>query len=388
MVRRMYLQDPLKRWTGIVAVVVMIMGGCSLGRDRAAPMQLEVIEGTAQLIRDGKTSRVRKVVTVEVGDRIRLPVGAIAELRLAAGRDFEIAAADVTIRSRSSLQLDRGNVLADLTSPARITTDGVSASASNSAFRIDRSLSTRLAVYRSATGVAATSDSDSLNVPALRQTIVAGGILDVARPLRLTSTDRWDRRYLQEVIDLDARLINFGRGLEAQLGDLSGMAFFQQVAVGGSDVAFLGSYAGHRRADILIGLVIAAEAKKLEGTVPEKFASIFSLWEEEATWGLIAYEFGAEAAGVFARLLEAIDRAGIRIVAGVGPGLRRAQAQGPNNGKGSPPPGGNGGTGPSPGQSPSPSAPIPSPISSIVPDEVEDPVNEVICGLIGAVCSP
>ena len=387
MTKRMFFQDPVKRWTGIIAVAVMIMGGCSLGRDRAAPMELELIEGTAQLVRDGKTSRVRRV-TVEVGDRIRLPAGAIAELRLAAGRDFELAAADVTIRSRSSLQLDRGNLLADLTSPARITTDGVSVSASNSAFRIDRSLSTRLAVYRSAGGVAAASGSDTLSVPSLRQTIVAGGILDVARPLRLSSTDRWDQRYLQEVIDLDARLINFGRGLEAQLGDLAGMAFFQQVAVGGSDVAFLGSYAGHRRADILIGLVIAAEAERLEGTVPEKFSSIFALWQQEATWGLIAYEFGAGATGVFSRLLEAIDRAGIRIVAGVGPGLRRAQAQTPSNGNGSPPPGGNGGPGPSPGQSPSPSAPIPSPISSIVPDEIEDPVNEVICGLIGAVCNP
>ncbi len=388
MTGRMFSKTSFTRWTAVSVAVVMIMGACSMGRDRGAAMELEVIEGTAQLTREGKTTSVRRSA-VEVGDRIRLAARSIAELRLAAGRKFELAGADATITGRTSLRLDGGNLLADLTSPAKITAGGISASASDSAFRVDRSLSTRLAVYRSREGVETASGSDSLTVPALRQTIVAGGILDVARPLRLSASDRWDQRYLQEVIDLDARLINFGRGLEAQLGDLGGMAFFQQVAAGGSDVAFLSPYAGHRRSDVLIGLVIAEEAKRLEGTVPEKFSSVFSLWQEEATWGLISYEVGAEATGIFSRLLDAIDRAGIRIVGGAGPALRRAQAQAPSGGQ-SPSPGDNRrpGPSPSPGQSPSPQPPVPSPASSIIPDEIEDPVNEVICGLIGAVCQP
>lgn len=379
-----------RRWTAAIAILFIIMGGCSIGRDRNAPMRLEVLRGTAQLSREGKTSTIRRSAAIQVGDRISLRGSALAELRLVAGRGFELSAAEVTVTGLAALSLIRGELLADVSSPTKIVTDGLQISATRSAFRIDKALSTRLGVYATERGVEARSGAGRVLVARLRQTIVAGGIPDVAKPLRLSSTDRWDRRYLQEAIDLDERLINFGRGLEAQLGDLAGAAFFQQVSPTGTDVTFLGSYLTNRRSDVLIGLSIAIEAKQLEGVLAERFGSVFGLWENQATWGLIAYEYGASSESIFSRLLEAIDKAGLRVVAGVGPGIRRSAGGGPPSSGGGPGPGSGNGPAPSPSptRTPSPRPPVPSPISSVLPDPVEDPVNQVICGLIGAVCSP
>ena len=377
----------LKSWIAGISVLLMIMGGCTLGRDRNAPMRLEMIEGTAQLSRDGKVSTVRRTSSVEVGDVIKVGSNGLAELRLAPGRGFELAGAQVEITGRSTLSLLRGDVLADVSSPAVIKTDGLEVSANRSAFRLDKALSTRVGVYESQQGVNARSTGASVRVPRLRQTIVAGGIVDVAKPLRLSSADRWDRRYLQQVIELDERLINFGRGLEAQLGVLQSTAFFQQVSPPDTDLSFLGAYVPNRRSDLLIGLSIAMESKKLQGLLPERFASVFGLWENQATWGLIAYEFGAPSEGIFSRLLDAINKAGLQVIGGTGPGLRRPSTAG------QPPSGNQPGGGSSPAPSPTPTRttrprpPAPSPVSSLLPDPVEDPVNDVICGLIGAVCS-
>src|SRR5688500_2614381 len=93
------------RWIAAISVLMIVMGGCSIGRDRNAPMRLEVLEGTAQLSREGKTSTIRRSTGVEVGDLIRLSGNGLAELRLASGRGFELAGAEVSVEGPEALSL-------------------------------------------------------------------------------------------------------------------------------------------------------------------------------------------------------------------------------------------------------------------------------------------
>ncbi|MGH9194619.1 MAG: hypothetical protein ACRD1T_02630, partial [Acidimicrobiia bacterium] len=298
--------------------------------------------------------------------------GGLAELRLAPGRVFELSGpsgAEVSVSSTSSLRLQKGSVLAQLTSPGTIDTDGVSAVASKAAFRVDRGLSTRVASYRGKVGLA--SPGRSLELPRLRQAVVAAGELPGReRPIRINKSDRWDRKYLQAAIDLDSRLANFAQGLEAQLGRSSGPSLFSAVMPATPDLAFLDAYASQRRSDIVIGLIVASEAANNNGGgVGELFGPVFSLWSDGASWGLIAFEYGVGEQKLFAGLLEAVRRAGFRFTAsgGLGGPLQQPGA-GQSGASPSPSPGGGGGAFPSPSPSPSP----------VLPTTGVDPVDDII----------
>lgn len=369
----------------MLLAVLLVASACSIGRnDRGRPMELSVISGSARLTHAGAAKTVSGESSVSVGDGIVMSSGGTAELRLRQGRIFELDSARVQVTSRDSVLLSRGKLLADLTGPAKIDAETSSISAKSGTLRVDRFLATRIGTYAGST-VRVTNGVSTLTIPRYRQTVVAGGIVPrAAKPLRLAASDRWDQRLLQDVLDLDARLGNFGRGLEAQLGSLTGLNFFGRV-MPGLELSFLDPFIAGRRSDLLIGLVIASGGSSSLGTSPsERFGRSYSLWTQGASWGLIAREFEVEHAGLFAALLAAIERVGIRLL-GTGP------LGGP--GAGAPP-----GSTPTPGPTASPSvnptnptpgpgrstAPVPPPVESILPDGVE----EIIDGIYGTLNPP
>lgn len=365
----------------------LLAGACGGGAQSSETMHLRLLDGSARLLRDDRSQIIRSGTGVAPGDRIIMEAGASANLRLAAGRTFELLGSDVVIESESVLLLRRGNLLAELTAPAEVSIENSRVRAEQGALRVDRALASRVAVYKG--NAVLSGDGDRLEVPQLRQAIVAGGIIpSVPSPIRITSSDRWDRRYLEPVLDLDARLTNFGRGLEAQLGQATGLEFFSAVVPTGLDIGFLSEYLSQRRSDLLIGVMIAIQSSRSSVPLDQRFSQIFEMWINDASWGLIAYEFGVGEVGLFTVLLDAIGRAGLIVVGpGGGPGLRRR-----------PPARGNGGSQPSPSPdrtqttsspSPSPGVPLPEPIDSAVPDPEQSVVDGVVCGLLGSTaCSP
>lgn len=365
----------LVRLGSVLIVLALAAAGCSLGRD-SRPMELEVLEGSARIFRGSESESVKAASTVRAGDRIVLSRGGLAELRLAAGRSFELTGrngVELRISSTSALNLERGSVLAKLSSQATIAAAALSASSSKAAFRIDHALSIRVATYLGK--VRLTAPGRSLDLPRLRQVVVAAGELPGReRPIRINKVDRWDRRYLQAAIDLDSRLANFAQGLEAQLGRSSGPALFSAVMPTAGDLSFLNPYSSQRRSDIVIGLVIASEAAANNGgSVGDVFAPVIGLWSDGASWGLIAFEYGVGEQKLFGGLLEAVRRAGLRLSQGGGFGGTSGPlgplGVGPSPGTSAPSPGAGG---PSPRPSPSPS---PSPI---LPPTGVDPVDDII----------
>lgn len=373
-----------RRQMAIFLAVTVVASGCSFrGTNRGRPMELSVISGSARLTHEGVAKTVSGDSSVSVGDSIVMSSGGIGELRLKKGRIFELDSARVQITSRESLLLARGKLLADLTGPAKIDAETSSISAKSGTLRVDRFLATRIGTYAGST-VRVTNGVSTLTIPRYRQTVVAGGIVPRApKPLRLAASDRWDQRLLQDVLDLDARLGNFGRGLEAQLGSLTGFNFFGRV-MPGLELSFLDPFLAGRRSDLLIGLVMASSgSSSLGASLPERFDHGYGLWSQGASWGLIAREFEVEQAGLFAALLAAIERVGIRLL-----------GTGPRNAGGGPPPGSAPTSGPtaSPSANPTsptpgpgrPTAPVPSPVESILPD----PIEEIIDGIYGTLNPP
>lgn len=362
-----------RRIFAVALSLAAIAAACSPGSRSERTMELKVVEGAVRLIRGDSSSLVRSNSQVAVGDRILVDPGGIAELRLASGRLFELWEAEVEIVEDTRLTLRRGNLLADLEGPGTVDAENVTVSSRNAAFRVDRALSTRVGVYEG--NVVLTRPGRSLALPRLRQAIVAGGILPRSeKPLSITYTDRWDRRFLQEAIDLDIRLQNFGRGLESQLGARSGLEFFTAV-MPGTDVTFLLPHGASRRSDVLIGMAIALEAVVDPLRLQSLFDGVFGLWNDGASWGLIAYERGVTQIGLFARLLDMVRLAGLA-PAGSGTGVSGVPGSTGGGGGSQPPQGG--GSSPSPAPSPTESpTPDPSPTYTGV-DLVDDTINTVI----------
>lgn len=366
-------RPPFRRVICLAAVLGLIAGACTLGRGDSRPMQLRVLKGSATIHRGGETEAVKSEAGIQAGDRVVLSRSGIAQLNLAEGREFELISADVRVASETQLDLRKGSVLAALVGPGAVEVDGVRATTDRSTFRVDRAISMRTGVYTGSVEVRL--GSERLRIPRLRQAVIAGGeIPGTEKPLRIDPQDRWDRRFLQAALDLDLRLANFGRGLEAQLGPGSGLDFFNRVLPVG-DLGFLSPFLGNRRSDVLIGLAIAAEASggSLRRT-SRTFDRAFTLWNDGASWGLIAFELEVTQQSLFGRLLDALRRSGIFGAGGAaGPGTL---AGGPS-GASQPAPGGSGGgQGPQPSPSPSPS---PSPT---------DPVQDLVEEIIGLLPSP
>jgi len=381
------------RFRALLLVVVTTAGACSIGRTDPSEKRMEVtlIDGAGTIRGEGGSKKLTSSSAIDVGDRIDLRKGSIAQIRLAEGREFEVADAVLVITGRSSLQLLRGDLIATLKNSASVDARNVVASASSGIMRIDKGLRTRVANYAGGK-VNASNQTGQIDVSGLRQIVIAGETLPrSAKPLKLSANDRWDQRFLQDVLDLDERLASFARGLEAQLGPGEGIEFFQQIAPPGQDISFLSAvlndpFSPRRRADLLIGLLLATEGKGSQ-ILGERFQQVFSLWVDGATWGLIAHQFKVTQQGLFSRILEAIERAGLRVVNEVGPAFTRPSRgrPSPRATKGGGGPSQPGATSPTPTPtSTSSSAPLPSPIRTSAPS----PAVSIVDCVFGVVSDP
>lgn len=368
------------RLAGAAAALAVLAAACTPGdRGSGGTMRMDVLEGTATLTRGGKTDTVRGEAGLAPGDHIALPPGTVAEIRLDRGRLFEADGATLEVTGRSALRLDAGSILAGLTAPATVNAGNAEVEGRRGAFRVDRDLSTEVGVYEGT--VTLRGAGQSLTIPALRRAVVAGGVFPRAvRPLRIDQADRWDRRYLQDALELDARLTSLGRGLEAQLSGVSALEFFRLLVPSLDARVLAGLVEAHRRSDLLIGLLLAAEAAR-GGRLQDAADRVFALRADDASWGLVAHELGVDQVSLFERLLGAIRRAGI-VVGGRGPAAIQRPAPAP-----APSPTGGRTPSPAPGPTEAPT-PTPTPSPSPRPSPTADPVEQVIEDLLGILPAP
>jgi hypothetical protein len=393
-----FITSSIAKAAAILAVVIFVLPACSVfGRSNRTPMTIKVLSGSATIQRADAVTKVGKEAKLQIGDRIKLSRRGVSQIRLEPGRLFELVGGEVKVKKGDRLQLTSGRLLSSISAPGTVNVGALQINSSVGTFRVDRSLSTRVGVYKGRTELQL--GADRLTLPRLRQAVVAEGVLPQReKPLRLSSQDRWDKRFLQSVLDLDDRLANFGRGLEAQLGPGTGVEFFNRVVPGSGDLSFLNDFNSNRRSDVLIGLTVASEAVGNDAAeLRPTFQKAFGLWSEGASWGLVSYELGVGQTSLFNRLLQAVGLSGI-LVGGQGaalfgrafniPGLTSVTNSGGNSssGGGGGPAGTTGGPTPPtpPGGGPLPPPGDLIPPGTVPPGTVPEPVQQVVDQILQA----
>lgn len=299
--------------------LALLAAGCRGGGSAAAPnMSLQMSNGTASVTGGGVSRTVGTQLAVSVGYRVVVDPGGLAVLQVSPGRTFQLQEGEALITAPDRIQLVRGSLLAQLTRHAEVEAPGLVIASDAGTLRVDSGPSARVGVYAGSASVR--SPATTLPVTAYEQVVDAAGTLPRAPgPLQIPAGgDVWDHQFLQGAIDLDNRLANFATGLEAQLGNASGIAFFKIVIPASADTPDVTPYLDRRRSDVLTGWVIASEAAaKQHASVAQTFTAVMTLWEAGESWGLLAMQLGVTADEVFAGLLNAIREVGISVTSPV-----------------------------------------------------------------------
>jgi hypothetical protein len=228
----------------------------------------EVLDG------DDRVRVTNGSAVLELADDVRVELRAGSSVALGGpGADLRLESGDLLVEARDA----RFNVDGGL---AMMTVDGVA--------KLRRAVSLVSGVYEGK--VLMRSGADALTVGRYRQAAAAGtGILpQQVDPLRLDPEDKWDQRILPKVIDLDTKLVRFGRDFETTLpaGLAVGPELFRQVVPDLSDEPITPTeLAGRAPGENLIGFVLVSHDM---GSFQERYNNIFGFRSQGASWGLIA----------------------------------------------------------------------------------------------------
>ena len=211
---------------------------------------------------------------LELADDVRVELRSGSSVALGGpGADLRLESGDLLVEARDA----RFNVDGGL---AMMTVDGVA--------KLRRAVSLVSGVYEGK--VLMRSGADALTVDRYRQAAAAGtGILpQQVDPLRLDPEDEWDQRILPKVLDLNTKLVRFGRDFETALpaGLAVGPELFRQVVPDLADEPITPTeLAGRAPGENLIGFVLVAHDM---GSFQERYDNVFGFRSEGASWGLIA----------------------------------------------------------------------------------------------------
>lgn len=300
---------------GVAAALLLV--ACSSSHPRGAAsgpaMSLQVATGKATVNGGGKTTTVTTRAGIAVGYRIQVAPGGVATLNLSPGRVFQIQSGEADITAPGTVELLSGSALGQFTAPGEIDAQGVAATASNATFRVDSGATTTVGSY--AGTVTVTIPGSSMAVPAYNRVLLVGGDLPPSpTPLQYTNGgDVWDHQFVQPALDLDSRLASFRNGLEAQLGNASGAAFFREAVPDPTALAAIAPYYADPRSDVLIGWEIALHAPVPADKVAPTFALVMALWSQGQPWGLIAMDLQVPTDAIFAGLEVVIHQVGISV---------------------------------------------------------------------------
>jgi hypothetical protein len=247
--------------------------------------------------------------TLHTGDRVRVVEGepqlqlvkdAHADLR--AGSAVRMGTAD-----GPQLTLENGDLLA--TGPLTVGTIEATTQVLGVAKLVERS-GLLAGVYKGTARVQ-TPDAPTATVHQYRQlaALGLGSALGTFDPLHVDDSDRWDRRYLGEVIDLDGRLDSFARGFDAQLPAGSGTTpGFYRTLVPGLENEDLPANVleGRSAGENLIGFTMVALDS---GPLKTRVDRIFGFRDQGARWGLVAADRGLQPSVVLNHYQEALGRA-------------------------------------------------------------------------------
>ena len=298
-----------------------LIGGLACADESALKdMELSVLKGVVNVIRDGETIPVESTIGLEPGDVIETKQGTVAKFALEGGpeeRRGELqGSTKVLVRSGTSLEAQEGQLLLAVQQPTTVVADSVTARTAGATFRIDRGFgSDRAGVYSGSLDLESPGQAKLRLGTLFQATMVAGDLPSQGRPYRLDESDAWDQRVLEEVVALEQQLEVLARGLTPQLrGQRPDIDYFAAL-IGGGNVSFMRNYLQRKPVDLLIGFTIARNAPlRLENA----FERGFRLYDQGARWGVAAKIMEVEPKPVVAQLERLILGTGVVAADGSG----------------------------------------------------------------------
>ena len=230
--------------------------------------------------------------TVHRGETVKVTTGE-AVLSFGEGRRLELrrgAAVKVdevpVLVSGDALMLSDG-------APFRVKAAGTAVSLTDGVARLTRTLGVEAASYRGTLTVS--SAGRKMTVVALRRaTVAALGVLPHGvEPVRMRTTDAWDRRFLGDAMEITDDLQTRSDGITAQLADrhTADVAFFTDVLPElQKQTAFTAALLNAARpaGETLVGAAITAETDG--GPFATRWDRVFRFRDAGASWGLVALD--------------------------------------------------------------------------------------------------
>jgi hypothetical protein len=253
-----------------------------------AEMTVQRHEGRVVILRGDETIEVEDETSLEPRDVVSTQSSGEALVRLEGDRLLTLASnSKITIKDARSVESQSGSILAEAGDAIEVQFSSFTASSSNGTIRIDRGVSaTRVASYRGAVTVGAPGE-ERLQVRSLFETVPsANAVPRSPAPYDIDSGDAWDRRYLDDVVELQEELDQLTGGLRTTIGrQRPGLGYFGTLA-GGRDVGFMRPYLKRAPVNLLVGFTIASH--DTDRPLAAAFREAFSLYERGAEWAVAA----------------------------------------------------------------------------------------------------
>lgn len=251
-------------------------------------MTVQRREGRVLILRGDETIEVEDETSLKPRDVVSTQSSGEALVRLEGDRLLTLAAnSKIRIKDSRSVESQSGSVLADANDAIDVHFSTFTASSSSGTIRIDRGVSaTRVASYRGAVTLGAPGEERLEVGPLFEAVPSANAVPAAAAPYDIDSGDPWDRRYLDDVLELQEELDQLTGGLRTTIGrQRPGLGYFGTLA-GGRDVGFMRSHLKRAPVNLLVGFTIASHDK--DQPLATAFRQAFSLYERGATWGVAA----------------------------------------------------------------------------------------------------
>jgi hypothetical protein len=280
------------RRNALIVGVALLVGACARAPEAGSGQVLIPQGGDVQLQHDGEWRAVTETVNLSRGDRIRVGDLGRAVLELPGGT-LELRQGS-TLRVGSIPELETGSLLARATPGLAVGVGPVQVRAEDSVYRVDRSLSVRVGVYRGAVSLPGSGWDGA--VTALRQVGVVGDTVPRGPvALQVDPGDPWDDRLLGDAIDVGRRLQRFQGGVAFELPRRGGRDLVAAALPLDPRTVLRGlpkRASVNRLSEVLVASVVAATAAPAREIAPASaFRHVMGLRRIGASWIVVAAEW-------------------------------------------------------------------------------------------------
>jgi hypothetical protein len=280
------------RRIALIVGVALLGGACARAPEAGSGRVLIPQGGDVQLQRGGEWRAVTEAVSLARGDRVR-----VGDL----GRAFvELPGGTLELREASALrigsvpELETGSLLARATPALSVGIGPVQVRAEDAVYRLDRSFSVRVGVYRGEVSLPGSGWDGT--VTALRQVGVVGGTVPRGPvALQVDTGDPWDDRLLGDAIDVGRRLQRLQGGVSFELPRSGGRELVATALPLEPRTVFRGlpeRASVDTLSEVLVASVVAATAAPARHIAPESaFRQVMALRRIGASWIVVAAEW-------------------------------------------------------------------------------------------------